>query len=111
VQPRVLLKPQIKELSLRLDTWIEKVKGVSDSLAGAYTHSHFSSYVHRITQFNSWMCTGVAQVERERVYAPARRWRSSRSSTSPPWPRGRGANIQGTSVRPGVWCGRCVELS
>ena len=32
VQPRVLLKPQIKELSGRLDTWIEKVKGVSDSL-------------------------------------------------------------------------------
>ena len=43
MQPRVLLKPQIKELSLRLDTWIEKVKGVSDSLAGAYTRPVLSS--------------------------------------------------------------------
>jgi 26S proteasome regulatory subunit N9 len=32
VQPRVLLKPQIKELSCRLEGWIEKVKGVGDAL-------------------------------------------------------------------------------
>ena len=33
VQPRVLLIPQIKELSGRLDGWIEKVKNTSDGLA------------------------------------------------------------------------------
>ena len=32
VTPRVLLKPQIKELSVRLDGWIEKVKSVGESL-------------------------------------------------------------------------------
>jgi 26S proteasome regulatory subunit N9 len=32
VQPRVLLKPQIQDLSLRLDGWIAKVKGVGDAL-------------------------------------------------------------------------------
>lgn len=32
VQPRVLLKPQIKELGTRLEGWIEKVKGVGDAL-------------------------------------------------------------------------------
>ena len=32
VQPRVLLKPQIAELSGRLEGWIGKVKAVSDAL-------------------------------------------------------------------------------
>ena len=31
--------------------------------AGAYTRPQFSSSVHRMTQLNSWMCPGVAQVE------------------------------------------------
>ena len=35
VQPRVLLKPQIAELSCRLEGWIEKVKGVGDALQEA----------------------------------------------------------------------------
>ena len=32
IQPRVLLKPQISELSQRLEGWIEKVKDVGTSL-------------------------------------------------------------------------------
>jgi 26S proteasome regulatory subunit N9 len=32
IQPRALLKPQIAELSRRLEGWIEKVKDVGGSL-------------------------------------------------------------------------------